>query len=133
MIRRKHLKPGDEARLRDVQLRSFDFIDYRMLEGTVYKVSQTRRRTHLESIIDKADDCLIMMSQEEITVDQIAEKLAEALDDGWEGIVLKDPDAYYQCDYRSDAWLKVKPRQDIDGRIVGFQPGERSVMYYRKL
>lgn len=124
LVRRKKMRPGDEAMLLKVQLRCFDFIDYNALRGTVYEVPQSARRAHLEALVSQTDDRLIMMSQETITVDEIPEKLAEALDEGWEGIMLKDPNAYYQCDYRSDAWLKIKPRQDIDGRIVGFQPGE---------
>jgi ATP-dependent DNA ligase len=124
LVRRKHMQPGDEAKLLKVQLRCFDFVDYNALRGTVYEVAQTVRRARLEALVAQTDDRLIMMTQEEITLDQIPEKLAEALDEGWEGIMLKDPNAYYRCDYRSDAWLKIKPRGDIDGKIVGFQAGQ---------
>lgn len=49
--------------------------------------------------------------------------LQEALRLGFEGIMLKDVDAGYYQGKRSKAWLKMKPAETYDCRVVGFIPG----------
>jgi DNA ligase-1 len=41
---------------------------------------------------------------------------------GFEGIMIKDPDAPYICK-RSDSWMKWKPVISVDLKIVGFEQG----------
>lgn len=43
---------------------------------------------------------------------------------GIEGIVAKDPNAKYVVGKRSDAWVKVKVKESMDCRIIGFTQGE---------
>ncbi|QDH84562.1 putative DNA ligase [Achromobacter phage vB_AxyP_19-32_Axy21] len=40
---------------------------------------------------------------------------------GHEGLMVKSLDHVYQIGKRTDAWLKVKPEDDYDGEIVGFE------------
>ena len=47
----------------------------------------------------------------------------EAIDAGFEGIMVKDPKAKYQTK-RTDAWMKIKPFITVDLAIVGFEPGK---------
>jgi ATP-dependent DNA ligase len=46
----------------------------------------------------------------------------EALDAGFEGLVLKDPNSPYVT-VRSSAWGKLKPKATAEGVVVGFTPG----------
>jgi DNA ligase-1 len=46
----------------------------------------------------------------------------KAIDDGLEGVMLKDPDAPYELK-RSVAWLKLKPFIDVSLEIIGYEEG----------
>jgi DNA ligase-1 len=47
----------------------------------------------------------------------------ETVEAGYEGIMVKDPQASYQTK-RTDAWMKIKPFITVDLEIVGFEPGK---------
>lgn len=49
--------------------------------------------------------------------------LEDALALGFEGLMLKDVDAAYHQGKRCRAWIKMKPSQTYDCRVVGFIPG----------
>lgn len=49
--------------------------------------------------------------------------LEDALALGFEGLMLKDVDATYTQGKRTRAWIKLKPSQTYDCRVVGFIPG----------
>lgn len=127
VVRRKKLRPGDAERMKQVRLHTFDYINYSKVRNGVYDVTQIDRRKDLKARIEAIhDSCITLMGQELVSTDQIEERLACALHDGWEGVMIKDPQAPYVCGHRSDAWLKVKPRQTVEGRITDFQPGQDS-------
>jgi ATP-dependent DNA ligase len=127
VVRRKKLRPGDAEKMRQVQLHTFDFIDYTKTKHGVYDVSQVDRRVDLAARVEAINDSsIVLMGQELVPTSEIEERLVVALDQGWEGIMIKDPEAPYVCGHRSDAWLKVKPRHTVEGRIVDFQPGQDS-------
>src|SRR5208337_4862267 len=46
------------------------------------------------------------------------------LEEGYEGAILKDPDAGYYGGRRAPHWLKIKPWSDADLTVVGSYPGE---------
>ena len=47
---------------------------------------------------------------------------AQAIEGGYEGIMLKDPAARYECK-RSVAWLKLKPFIEVSLAVVDFEEG----------
>lgn len=47
-----------------------------------------------------------------------------ALDAGYEGLVMKNPEAVYECE-RSFNWLAYKPTLPVDLKVVGFQEGSQ--------
>lgn len=53
---------------------------------------------------------------------QFVEINQKALQGGYEGLLIKDPDAPYQCK-RTHAWLKSKPVISVDLKVVDLQPG----------
>jgi DNA ligase-1 len=56
----------------------------------------------------------------------------EAIEAGFEGIMLKDPEAPYECK-RATHWLKQKPFIEVTLEIVGFNPGEPDTKYSNTL
>ncbi len=56
----------------------------------------------------------------------------QAILDGCEGIMLKDPDAPY-VGKRTAAWLKRKPIMEVTLEIVGFDPGDPNGKYKHTL
>jgi len=54
---------------------------------------------------------------------QLKEFNRETIDAGYEGIMIKDPNATYKTK-RTDAWLKIKPWITVDLEIVGVEPGK---------
>ena len=57
-----------------------------------------------------------------------AEFNRQAIADGYEGIMIKDPDAPYEGK-RSAAWLKSKPVIEVTLEIVGFEAGDPDSKY----
>jgi len=60
------------------------------------------------------------------TPDEIQEEMARQVKLGWEGIVIKDPDAPYSFD-RTSSWLKFKPVTDANLKVVGVTEGEGAI------
>lgn len=55
-------------------------------------------------------------------VDRMSELNTLAIDGGYEGIMIKDPDAPYECK-RSNAWLKMKPFIEVTLQVRGIEIG----------
>lgn len=59
---------------------------------------------------------------------EIEKMYDEFLNEGFEGAMLKDVEAYYECK-RSSSWLKVVPFISLDLPITGFQEGNEGTKY----
>ncbi len=57
------------------------------------------------------------------SVEEIGPLFVEALAQGVEGVMVKDPSAPYEFG-RGTHWLKIKPWKTVDGTIVGFENGK---------
>lgn len=55
---------------------------------------------------------------------ELLEYYIECLDNGFEGVVIKDPNATYQFE-RSSAMLKFKPEATYEGAVIGWFKGSR--------
>lgn len=49
--------------------------------------------------------------------------LEAALDFGFEGVVCKREQSRYESGRRARTWLKLKPQQTAEARVIGFKPG----------
>jgi ATP-dependent DNA ligase len=99
------------------------------------EVPYSLRRECLETMFSQADltqaeGQLVALIEllDTITTSELVETadslLADALETGWEGLMVKDVDAPYASGRRSKAWIKLKGKQTYDCRVVGFQPGK---------
>lgn len=52
----------------------------------------------------------------------------EAIEAGYEGIMVKDPEAPYECK-RTHAWLKIKPFIEVSLEVIGFEEGKLDSKY----
>ncbi len=66
------------------------------------------------------------------TLAQIEKLIAEYIEDGYEGCVLKDPKSRYEFD-RSDAWLKYKPQETADLIVYDAKPGKAGTKYSKTM
>lgn len=63
---------------------------------------------------------------------EMDEFMAEAVAAGYEGIMVKDPNALYECK-RSSSWLKIKPKIRVTLTIVGVEIGEKGKKFENTL
>lgn len=90
------------------------------------------RKEVLDSYIDKTgDDCTILKVLDKIMVYKNPEHnweldnwLDKIVAKGGEGIMLRDPNGYYESGKRSDVLLKYKKLQTMDLRIIGWNEGK---------
>jgi DNA ligase-1 len=108
----------------------FDVLPLDALKEGHWNVQQHKRLDWLDSAklaLEETDNLRIMpgMNVDLDTAEghDIMRRFAEAsVEQGYEGIMIKDLDAPYICK-RSDSWMKWKPTITVDLTIVGFEEG----------
>jgi DNA ligase-1 len=109
----------------------FDYLTFNEFEEGFCNLPQWRRTLILESCKDKFEsqsNCLRIMPGIDVDLDttQGHDVLRRYADDavaaGFEGIMIKDVAAPYEC-RRSSAWMKWKPVYDYDLRVVAVEEG----------
>jgi DNA ligase-1 len=108
----------------------FDFIPLSDFERGFSNAQQQKRLDLLEKYraVFDSTDCVRLMDGIEVDLDtaeghDIMRRYAtDAVDAGFEGIMIKDLDAPYEC-RRSTFWMKWKPTITVDLNIVGFEEG----------
>lgn len=94
------------------------------------KLKYIERKEILDNITYTGPDCQILPVLDKVglypnpsynlALDVWLDKITEK---GGEGIMLRDPDSYYQCGKRSNGLLKYKKVQTMDLRIIDFNFG----------
>ena len=94
------------------------------------KLKYEQRNAILDTIFDTGNDCQILPVLDKVYVypnhdynGELDKWLDYIVDKGGEGVMLRDPDGYYQCGKRSDGLLKYKKTQTMDLRIIDFNYG----------
>jgi DNA ligase-1 len=108
----------------------FDIIPLEDFERGFWNARQHKRLDMLEDYREVFDstDCVRLMDGIEVNLDtaeghDIMRRYAEdAVEAGFEGIMIKDLGAPYEC-RRSTFWMKWKPTITVDLNIVGFEEG----------
>jgi len=123
----------------DSKLVLFDIIPLNDFRKGICKISQLDRHTILSELeingLSKMTNGLVCV-EPKLLVDLDTEegKVAfnefskNCLEKGLEGIMVKDPDAPYECK-RSTAWLKIKPYITVDLVLVGMEEGKTDSKY----
>jgi DNA ligase-1 len=130
LMRQVHRK--SDVQSSDAELYLFDWMPLSEFEAGKSKKPQQQRSAELEAWFeDKMFLQLVnvkVVKQELVDLDSAAgakrfkEINTKAIDGGYEGIMIKDPKAYYETK-RSVAWLKLKPFIEVSLAVVGFEEG----------
>jgi len=129
LMRQAHRKGN--AQTADMRYHIFDWMPLSDFERGHWNRQQDRRLEPLSQLTARFQEnaqCLRIMPG--MTVDlstaegqDIMQRFAQdAVTQGFEGIMIKNLDAPYEC-RRSTAWLKWKPTITVDLNIVGFEEG----------
>ena len=128
LMRQAHRKGGADTA--DMVYHIFDIVPLTAFEEGHYNRQQSRRLESLDAARATlmGTDCLRVIDGIEVDLDtaagqdQLRRYSRDAVEQGFEGIMIKDLDAPYQCK-RSSFWMKWKPTITVDLRIVAFEEG----------
>lgn len=86
---------------------------------------QWKRSKYLDDALMEGDFKKLVKSKQQIcqSMEELRTFYQQALDDGFEGLIIKDMDAPYEFD-RSKYWAKWKPIIDVDLMITGIYEGK---------
>lgn len=127
----KQLHRKTTVKSENTVLNVFDVIPLSEFKSQKVSLSQRLRIATLEtnfSAMFSDTGCITLVPCTEVDLDTPEGVSAlnnfntQALDDGFEGVMLKDPNAKYEFK-RSTAWLKTKPFIDVSLAIVDFEEG----------
>ena len=129
LMKQVHRKSGGVAK--DAVLHLFDMIPLdKFLEGK-YEVEQSKRSQYVWHWVDANKDALEhvqALDWEDVDLsspegqDRFVELNKAAVDGGYEGVMIKDQKAVYECK-RSHAWLKAKPFIEVTLKVVAVEEG----------
>jgi DNA ligase 1 len=115
----------------DAVLHLFDILPLEDFEqGICYTPQQLRSQTLIGWYNTNSNSIpnITVLDHQEVDLDteegqkQFKEINQRAVDGGYEGIMIKDPDAAYECK-RSVSWLKLKPFIEVSLNVVDFEEG----------
>ena len=128
LMKQVHRKSDADAG--DARLMAFDVLPLSEFQKGKSVMGQKRRSALLHTmkpVLDKVGG-IDIIPQLEVDLDtavgemQFKQYNKDAIDAGFEGIMIKDIDAPYVCK-RHVAWLKQKPFIEVSLTIVGIEPG----------
>jgi DNA ligase-1 len=127
----KQIHRKSDAQAQDAVLNVFDILSLKDFEAGKSNRTQTERSAKLVAWKDlwaKETPNIQVVGQELVNLDTAAgqtryrEINAQAIAGGYEGIMLKDPSAGYECK-RSVAWLKLKPFIEVSLEVTNLEEG----------
>lgn len=129
LMRQVHRKENVDAN--DAVLNLFDIITLREFEAGYSPTKQIHRSAMLREWYDTVKEQLpnvTILSHEEVDLDtnegqtKFKEINQRAIDGGFEGIMIKNPDAPYECK-RVVSWLKLKPFIEVSLYVQAVEEG----------
>jgi len=127
----KQVHRKDNVNAKDAVLFLFDAIPLKDFEQGKSKVSQLKRSDWVRDWYNgniEALPNLRILAQELVDLDTEAGQKRfrainqQAIDGGYEGIMIKEPDAPYECK-RTVSWLKLKPFIEVTLEVIAIEEG----------
>jgi DNA ligase-1 len=127
----KQVHRKDNVQANDAVLYLFDLIPLANFEDGYYSRKQSERSAKVQAWKDLwAEETanIQVLEHELVNLDteqgeqRFREINAKAISGGYEGIMIKSPDAPYECK-RSTSWLKLKPFIEVSLTVVGIEEG----------
>lgn len=126
----KQVHRKDDVQASDARLMLFDIIPLVEFKEGKSTLGQRRRSNLLRSFKPTFDKCgnIDVIPQTEVDLDGMVGEVQfraynkEAIEAGFEGIMIKDPNAMYECK-RSASWLKQKPFIEVSLTVTAVEEG----------
>jgi len=126
----KQVHRKDDVQSGDARLMLFDMIPLSEFKEGKSTLGQRRRTNLLRSFKSTCDKCgnIDIIPQIEVNLDEMVGEVQfkefnkEAIEKGFEGIMIKDPNAMYECK-RSASWLKMKPFIEVSLTVLETEEG----------
>lgn len=120
----------DNVQAQDARLMLFDVVPLFEFKSGKSVMGQRRRSQFLKEFknIFKDSGCIEIIPQKEFDLDVLTDEILfkdynrEMVDAGYEGIMIKDPNAPYECK-RSTSWLKQKPFIEVSLTVRAHEEG----------
>jgi DNA ligase-1 len=126
LMKQVHRKEG--AQTDDAYLAVFDMLTLEEFNAGVAQLNAKERRIRLTTIRPLFDDNIKVVDATLVDLDtdegrvKFADMNKRALDEGYEGLMVKPAGALYHCK-RSHAWLKIKPFIEVTLKVVALEEG----------
>lgn len=126
----KQVHRKDDVQSGDARLMLFDMIPLVEFKEGKSTLGQRRRSNLLRSFKHTFDKCgnIDVIPQIEVNLDEMVGEAQfraynkDAIEKGFEGIMIKDPNAVYECK-RSASWLKMKPFIEVSLTVLETEEG----------
>ena len=126
----KQARRKDDVDASDAKLMVFDIVPLVEFKQGKSSLGQRRRLNFLKNFENIFGDSgfIEILPWKEFDLDSLTDEIEcqdymrEMVDAGYEGIMLKDPDAPYVCK-RDTAWMKSKPFIEVSLSVVGYEEG----------
>lgn len=126
----KQVHRKEDVQAGDARLMAFDILPLSEFQKGKSAMGQKRRSALLRSMKSIFDQVggIDIVEQKEVDLDSYVGELEfkefnkQAIEAGFEGIMIKDPDAIYECK-RSTSWLKQKPFIEVSLAVVAVEEG----------
>jgi DNA ligase-1 len=126
----KQVHRKDDVQAQDARLMLFDILPLSEFQKGRSVMGQRRRTNLLKTLKPAFDKCghIDIIPQKEVDLDGYVGELEfkqfnkDAIEQGFEGIMIKDPNASYECK-RSTSWLKMKPFIEVSLTVVDVEEG----------
>lgn len=126
LMKQVYRKSG--AKTDDAYLALFDILPFKEFNTGKSKLNTIERKEQLNKLSKTFDSSIKLVDYEIINFDQeigqqkFSDMNKEALDKGFEGLMIKPNNNFYECK-RSHAWLKIKPFIEVTLKIIDIQEG----------
>jgi len=126
----KQVHRKDNVAASDAVLNLFDIIPLVEFKQGKSTMGQRRRSAFLKGFENIFNDSgiITIVPQKQFNLDSMIEEIEfkdymkAMIAEGYEGVMVKDPDAVYECK-RSVAWLKIKPFIEVSLTVTGVEEG----------
>ena len=129
LMKQVHRKDGKQSE--DAVLHLFDMCPLSEFQKGMWDKPQSFRSQAVKAWVDQNKDALEhveTLDWEDVDLDtqegqeRFVELNKAAVDGGYEGVMIKDPDAPYECK-RTHSWLKAKPFIEVTLNVVAVEEG----------
>ena len=129
LMKQVHRKDGKQSK--DAVLHLFDMCPLSEFQKGIWDKPQAFRSQAVKAWVDENKEVLKhveTLDWEDVDLDtqqgqtRFVELNKAAVDGGYEGVMIKDPDAPYECK-RTHSWLKAKPFIEVTLNVVAVEEG----------